>query len=64
MDNVIPIGVENCVFLQTVWEKEKLQHFAGFLQRHNNQDVVPTFEALQKVVEFYHNKRLDMLKLF
>ena len=26
-------------------------------------DVVPTLEAMQKMIQFYHNKWIDMLKL-
>ena len=28
-----------------------------------NKDVVPTLEAMQKMIQFYHNKGIDMLKL-
>ena len=30
---------------------------------YNNKDVVPTLEAMQKMIEFYHQKEIDMLKL-
>ena len=30
---------------------------------YNNKDVVPTREAMQKIIEFYHQKEIDMLKL-
>ena len=40
-----------------------MQSFADFLKRFNNKDVVPTLEAMQKKVEFYQNKGIDMLKL-
>ena len=30
---------------------------------YNNKDVVLTPEAMQKMIEFYHNKGIDMLKL-
>ena len=30
---------------------------------YNNQDVVPTSEAMQKQIAFYHDKDIDMLKL-
>ena len=30
---------------------------------YNNKDVVPTLEAMQKMIEFYHQKKIDMLKL-
>ena len=37
--------------------------FRKFLQWYNNKDVVPTLEYLQKTIEFYHDKGVDMLKL-
>ena len=37
--------------------------FKYFLQWYNNKDVVPTLEAMQKMVQFYHQKKIDMLKL-
>ena len=40
-----------------------MQSFKDFLRQYNNKDVVPTLEAMQKKVEFYHNKGTDMQKL-
>ena len=37
--------------------------FKDFLRWYNNKDVVPTLEAMQKMIEFYHDKGIDMLKL-
>ena len=37
--------------------------FKDFLQWYNNKDVVPTLEAMQKMIEFFHDKGIDMLKL-
>ena len=37
--------------------------FKDFLPQYNNKDVVPTLEAMQKMLAFYHNKGIDMLKL-
>ena len=34
-----------------------------FLRWYNNKDVVPTLEAMQKMVDFYHNKGINMFKL-
>ena len=34
-----------------------------FLQLYNNKDVVPILETMQKMIQFYHNKVIDMLKL-
>ena len=39
------------------------QQHADFLKWYNNKDVVPTRGAMQKMIEFYHNKGIDMLKL-
>ena len=40
-----------------------MRTFKDSLRWYNNKDVVPTLEAMQKMVEFYHNKVNDMLKL-
>ena len=40
-----------------------MQSFSDFLKLNNNKDVVPIPEAMQKMIEFYHNKEIDMLKL-
>ena len=37
--------------------------FEDILRRYNNKKVVPTLQARQKVVDFYHNNGIDMLKL-
>ena len=33
------------------------------LRWYNNRDMVPTLEALKKLIAFYHDKDIDMLKL-
>ena len=40
-----------------------MQYFSDFLKWYNNKNVVPTLEAMQKMIELYHNKGIDMLKL-
>ena len=40
-----------------------MHYFSDFLKWCNNKDVVPTLEAMQKMIDFYHNKGIDMLKL-
>ena len=37
--------------------------FKDFLRWYHNKDVVPTLEAWQKMIKFYHGKGIDMLKL-
>ena len=63
MDRILPTGAKNYSYLQSVWENHNMQYFSDFLKRYNNKDVVPTLEAMQKMIEFYHNKGFDLLKL-
>ena len=63
MDRIPPTGDENYSYLQSVWENNNMQYFSHFLKFYNNKDVVPTLEAMRKMIEFYHNKGIDMLKL-
>ena len=37
--------------------------FKNFLRLYNNKDVVPTLEAMQKLIAFFHEKNIDVLKL-
>ena len=37
-----------------------MQYFSDFLKWYNSKDVVPTLEAVQKMIEFYNNKGNDM----
>ena len=60
---VPPSGFDNYNHLENVWEQEQMTTFQDFVRWHNNKDVVPTLEAMQKMMEFYHNKGIDMLKL-
>ena len=63
MDRIHPTGTENFSYLQSVWENYNKELFSDFLKWYNNKDVVPTLEAMQKTIEFYHNKGLHRLKL-
>ena len=58
-----PTGLENYNYVKSVWEQEKTTTFRNFLRWFNNKDVVPTLDAMQKMIEFYHDKGIDMLKL-
>ena len=40
-----------------------MSSFKDFLRWYNNEDVGPTLEAMQKMIAFYHDKGIDMLKL-
>ena len=58
-----PTGIENYQYLQQTWKQEQMSSFKEFLGWYNNKDVVPTLEAMQKRIAFYHDKGIDMLKL-
>ena len=40
-----------------------MQSFEDFVRWYNNKDVVPTLEAMKKMIEFRQSKRINMLKL-
>ena len=40
-----------------------MQYFSDFLRWSNKKHAVPTLEAMQNMIEFYHNKGIDRLKL-
>ena len=54
---------ENYRELQANWERENMNTFHDFLKWYNNKDVVPTLDAMTKMIQFYHSKQIDMLKL-
>ena len=58
-----PSGEENHQSLLDIWNHEIMCALKDLLRWYNNKDVVPTLEAMQKVVAFYHKKGIDMLKL-
>ena len=58
-----PSGEENYQYLLDIWNHENLWTFRDFLRWYNIRDVVPTPEAMQKMLAFYHKKGIDMLKL-
>ena len=62
MDRIPLNGVKSYSYSQSVWENNNMQKFSDFRKCYNK-DVVPTLEAMQKMIEFYHNKANDMLKL-
>ena len=58
-----PTGIENYQYLKQIWKQERMSSFKDFLRRYNKKDVVPTLEAMQKMIAFYHDKDIDMLTL-
>ena len=63
LSNPPPTGNENYQYLQQIWQQEQMSSFKDFLRWYNNKDVVPTLEAMLKMIAFYHDKDIDMLKL-
>ena len=58
-----PTGIENYQYLQQIWKQEQMSSFKAILRWYNRKDVVPTSEAMQKMIAFFHDKDIDMLKL-
>ena len=56
-------GIENYQYLQQIWKREQMSSFKDFLRWYNNENVVPTLKAIQKMIAFYHDKIIDMLNL-
>jgi very-short-patch-repair endonuclease len=58
-----PTGPENYQYLEQVWGDNQMRNFKDFTEWYTNKDVVPTLQAMQKTMDFYHNKGIDMLKI-
>ena len=63
LNKIPPTGNENYAYLRSIWVSEGMKSFKDFLMWYNNKDFVPTLEAMQKMIEVYHQKEIDMLKL-
>ena len=48
--SIPPTGQENYAYLQEVWKNHDMQSFKDFLRWYNNKDVVPTLEAMKKMI--------------
>ena len=62
LNKIAPTGDENYAYLRSIWLSEGMKSFEDFLMWYFNKDVIPTLEAMQKMIEFYQQK-IDMLKL-
>ena len=62
-----PSGLDNYTYLRETWKKNGMIVFKDFLQWYKKKDVVPTLEAMQKLIHaislFYHHKGIDMMML-
>ena len=56
-------GIEIYQYLQQIWKQDQMSSFKDFLRWCNNKYVVPTLEAMQKMIAFNHDKNNDLLKL-
>ena len=62
MDSIPPTDTENYSYLQSVWENNNMHRFSDCLKWYNKKYVFPTLEAMQKKIEFYHNKGTLLVK--
>ena len=58
-----PAGIEKYQYLQQIWKQEQMSTFKDFLRWYNKKDFLPTLEAMQKTIAFYHGKGINLLKL-
>ncbi|KAI8515563.1 hypothetical protein Bbelb_063760 [Branchiostoma belcheri] len=56
------ISPDDYAHCQAVWEECGMETMKDFLIWYNNKDVQPMLEAIQKMVDFYKDLGLDMLK--
>ena len=49
-------------YCQQVWEENNMQTFEDFLVWYNNLDVVPFIEAVEKMSQFWRERKIDMFK--
>ena len=56
------ISEEDYVYCQRVWQERNMQTKRDFLEWYNNRDVESFCEALQKMSDFWKDKKIDMLK--
>ena len=47
-------------YCQQVWEENNTQSFEDFLVWYNNLDVVPFIEAVEKMSQFWRERKIDM----
>ena len=59
----IPTRIEKHHYLQQKGKQELTSSFEEFLRLFNKKDVVPTLKAMQKMIAFWNDTTIDMLKL-
>ena len=63
LNKIPPKGDEIYAYLRSIWVSEGMKSFKDFLMWYNNKIVVPTLEVMQEMIEFCHQKEIDMLRL-
>ena len=53
---------EEYQYCQQVWEENEMFTFKDFLVWYNNLDVVPFLEAVEKMSQFWQERKIDMFK--
>ena len=56
------ITEEEYAYCQQVWEENEMSTFKDFLVWYNNLDVVPFLEAVEKMSQFWQERKIDMFK--
>ena len=56
-------GKENYALLEKLWKMVKMKTFRDFFRWYNNKEIVPTLQAMKKMMKFYQNQKIGMLKL-
>ena len=56
------ITEEEYAYCQQVWEENEMSTFEDFLVWYNNLDVVPFLEAVEKMSQFWQERKIDMFK--
>ena len=56
-------GKESYQYLQQNWQQGQVSFFEDFLRWCYNRDVLPTLEAMRKMINFYRDKDIEILKL-
>ena len=57
------IAIENYQYLQQIWKYEQVSSFNYVLSRYKKEDIVRIVDAMQKMINFYHGKHIEMLGL-
>ena len=57
-----PTGIENYQYLQQICKQEQKSSSTDFLRWYNNKEVVPTLEAMQKLIYFLPRQRYRYVK--